>query len=359
MKALGRIGAAAAVVALPVLVSACSQTSTGMKSMVVPSHGYSAPEKECLMRAMFFESNRSSRDGLVAVGTVVMNRVRSGKYGDTICEVVGAPRQFAPGVMTRPMNSKALPDVEAAADAVLKGERHPRVKNSMYFHTAGLKFPYKNMHYTVVAGGNAFYERRGRRGEPVVLPPERLPGQPAVMIASVQPAAVPAAPQPEVKVAQAAPAADAAQPAPIVVAQASPVATAKARPMMSSRGDSSSIAVARSPRLSTQPAAAEQPVVVAMAMDGPSPSAGMSEVAPFPDATTSAEVELPAVTNAVPSSDAEVAATAAADGWSAGDPGAPVAQAPVTAISFDVEQSDADAIGAMIVSEERPMMGFN
>ena len=107
--------------------------------MVVPSHGYSAPEKECLMRAMFFESNRSSRDGLVAVGTVVMNRVRSGKYGDTICEVVGAPRQFAPGVMTRPMNSKALPDVEAAADAVLKGERHPKVKNSMYFHTAGLK----------------------------------------------------------------------------------------------------------------------------------------------------------------------------------------------------------------------------
>ena len=204
MKALGRIGTALAVIALPLLVSACSQTAdlgATVKSMVVPtkSHGYSAREKECLMRAMFFESNRSSRDGLIAVGTVVMNRVRSGKYGDTICEVVGAPRQFAPGVMTRPMNSKALPDVEAAADAVLRGERHSKVKNSMYFHTAGLKFPYKNMHYTVVAGGNAFYERRGRRGEPVVLPPERLPGQPAVMIASAQ---SPAGGQPAATVAR-------------------------------------------------------------------------------------------------------------------------------------------------------------
>ena len=93
------------------------------------------------MRAMFFESNRSSRDGLIAVGTVVMNRVRSGKYGDTICEVVGAPRQFAPGVMTRPMNSKALPDVEAAADAVLKGERHTKVKNSMYLPHGGPEIP--------------------------------------------------------------------------------------------------------------------------------------------------------------------------------------------------------------------------
>jgi spore germination cell wall hydrolase CwlJ-like protein len=93
-----------------------------------------------------------------------MNRLDSRKWGDNICGVVGAKRQFAPGVMTRPMNSKAMPDVMAAADSVLKGERHPKVKKEvMFFHTAGLKFPYKNMHYTTVAGGNAFYEKRDRR----------------------------------------------------------------------------------------------------------------------------------------------------------------------------------------------------
>jgi len=140
---------------------------------------------------MFFESNRSSRDGLVAVGSVVMNRLQSRRWGDNICGVVGANKQFAPGVMTRPMNSKALPDVMAAADAVLKGERHPEVKPEvMFFHTAGLKFPYKNMHYTTVAGGNAFYEKRSRR-------PMRddliQADQPAVMVASNDATPLPAA----------------------------------------------------------------------------------------------------------------------------------------------------------------------
>lgn len=130
----------------------------------VKTYTYSPKDINCLERAMFFESNRSSPDGLIAVGTVVMNRLASPQYPDTICGVVGQKNQFAPGVLTRPMNSKALPDVQAAAAAVLKGKRHKGVKNSMFFHTAGLKFPYKNMHYTVVAGGNAFYEKRNRDG---------------------------------------------------------------------------------------------------------------------------------------------------------------------------------------------------
>ncbi|MEP9396898.1 cell wall hydrolase [Mesorhizobium sp. KR2-14] len=141
-------------------------SSIGRTSSAKTSYGYTAKDKECLARAMFFESNRSSRDGLVAVGTVVMNRLQSGAYGDSVCEVVGQKGQFAPGVLSRKMESKALPDVIAAADSVLKGERHPGVKNAMFFHTAGLRFPYKNMHYVLVAGGNAFYEKRSRHRRP-------------------------------------------------------------------------------------------------------------------------------------------------------------------------------------------------
>ncbi|MBX3597647.1 MAG: cell wall hydrolase [Rhizobiaceae bacterium] len=135
---------------------------------------------------MFFESNRSSREGLLAVGSVVMNRLHSGKWGNDICGVVGAERQFAPGVLSRPMNSKALPDVIETADAVLKGERHPKVPpNVMFFHTAGRKFPYKNMHYTTVAGGNAFYEKRDRRR----MQREGSPSDASVMMAQAEPQA--------------------------------------------------------------------------------------------------------------------------------------------------------------------------
>lgn len=182
-----------------VLLAGCTQSADrlgeglSVKSAVariLPSRPYAYTEKdrECLARAMFFESNRSSRDGLVAVGSVVMNRVESQKWGNDICGVVGAKRQFAPGVLSRRMDSKALPDVMAAADSVLKGERHPKVrKEVMYFHTAGLKFPYKNMHYTTVAGGNAFYEKRSRRRIPQLDAPVAMPETAIAAVEQPQP----------------------------------------------------------------------------------------------------------------------------------------------------------------------------
>lgn len=190
-------------------LAGCSQTTThgmsvsSLTDAITPSfvsarpYRYTSRDRECLERAMFFESNRSSRDGMIAVGTVVMNRLRSGKHGDTVCGVVGERGQFAPGVMTRRMNSKAMPDVREAAEAVLKGERSSKLKNAMFFHTAGLKFPYKNMHYVLVAGGNAFYEKRGRHWKP-------LPDEPMVAFAGSTPDAVPE--KPPVMVASAAPA---------------------------------------------------------------------------------------------------------------------------------------------------------
>lgn len=121
-------------------------------------------EKECLVRAMYFESNRSSESGLLGVGTVVMNRVESPRYPETICGVVGAPRQFAAGVLTRPMAARDLPKVEAAAEDILNGRRNDSVGNAKHFHMAGMRFSYPNMHYVTVAGGNAFYVK-GERPE--------------------------------------------------------------------------------------------------------------------------------------------------------------------------------------------------
>lgn len=185
------------VVAFSSILAACSQSVEALDSVTTSSlrakpMAYSMKDKECLTRAMFFESHRSSREGMVAVGTVVMNRLDSGKYADTVCGVVGQKNQFAPGVLSRKMNSKALPDVQAAAEAVLKGERHPAVKKAQFFHQAGLKFPYKNMHYVLEAGGNAFYEKRSRRSTQVAeaeKPAETVVTDTTMMSYSVEPQA--------------------------------------------------------------------------------------------------------------------------------------------------------------------------
>lgn len=120
-------------------------------------------EKECLMRAMYFESNRSSAEGMLAVGTVVMNRLNDSRYPKSVCGVVGQKNQFAQGVLSRPMTDSGAVLAAQVADQVMRGSRHPGVQNAQHFHTAGLRFPYNNMFYVLEAGGNEFYEKRSMR----------------------------------------------------------------------------------------------------------------------------------------------------------------------------------------------------
>lgn len=120
----------------------------------------SAESINCMARAMYFESNRSSRDGMIAVGSVVMNRVHSDKFPNTICAVVGQQNQFAPGVMTKPMTGQARTLAENSAASVIAGERHPDISTAKFFHAAWYDANFNNIHYVLTAGGNAFYEKR-------------------------------------------------------------------------------------------------------------------------------------------------------------------------------------------------------
>ncbi len=133
-------------------------------------------DEECLARAMYFESNRSSRDGMIAVGSVVMNRVESGQYPRSVCAVVGQKNQFAKGIMTKRMKDSGPPLAKQSAKAVLRGERHPLIGNAMFFHTAGHRFGYDNMHYVLVTGGNAFYEKRKSPFVTQPVPPAPIEG---------------------------------------------------------------------------------------------------------------------------------------------------------------------------------------
>ena len=127
---------------------------------ILSPFAYLSP-KDCLTRVMYFESNRSSQEGMLAVGTVVMNRMADRNYPRTVCGVVGQPNQFAAGVLFNPMKEKrSLALASRVADAVLRGARHPGVRNAKHFHTAGMRYPYDNMYYVLEAGGNEFYEKR-------------------------------------------------------------------------------------------------------------------------------------------------------------------------------------------------------
>ena len=47
-----------------------------------------AREQRCLAEAIYFEARSESNEGRAAVAQVVLNRVKSGLYPDTVCGVV-------------------------------------------------------------------------------------------------------------------------------------------------------------------------------------------------------------------------------------------------------------------------------
>ncbi|MGV6874650.1 cell wall hydrolase [Pseudochelatococcus sp. B33] len=218
-------GTSRRVAAVDAAQQAASSAQTPRRQLVA-----SNSERECLVRAMYFESQRSSREGLLAVGTVVMNRVNSPSYPGTICGVVGQKRQFAAGVLSRPMSPRDRQHAEAVADELLAGKRHTGIGDAMFFHVATRRYKYPNMRYLHVAGGNIFYRKVGRNAPRVVegpvlayadtAPDSAKPAAPEtpVTVASAatdKPAAVRAAPPAERHAALATPAAASVVPLPL------------------------------------------------------------------------------------------------------------------------------------------------
>lgn len=50
---------------------------------------------ECLAVAIFFEARAEPSEGQFAVADVILNRVESDRWPDTICDVVFQPKQFS------------------------------------------------------------------------------------------------------------------------------------------------------------------------------------------------------------------------------------------------------------------------
>ena len=99
----------------------------------------SASEQELLAALIFCEAGNQPYDGQVAVGAVVMNRVRSGSFPDTITDVIYQSGQFTPA-MTGWLDSVLVSDgytdsaMQAAADA-LAGSNP--IGDCLYFSTGG------------------------------------------------------------------------------------------------------------------------------------------------------------------------------------------------------------------------------
>ena len=122
---------------------------------------------ECLKTALYFESRGENLEGQFAVAEVIMNRVDSVRYPNTICGVVqqGGSKscQFS---FNCDGKAEVMYDPQAAdiagriARVMMDGAARNLTDGAMYFHTRGVKPNWsKKFAQTASIGAHLFYSR--------------------------------------------------------------------------------------------------------------------------------------------------------------------------------------------------------
>lgn len=71
---------------------------------------------------------------------ITTNRVKTGKWGDSICEVVKSPNQFSwTSRKKEPPSGKLWEESKIAVDMFLKGERLASLEDSLHYHNRSVR----------------------------------------------------------------------------------------------------------------------------------------------------------------------------------------------------------------------------
>lgn len=124
---------------------------------------YTKNDMECLTKNIYYEARGEDHRGKLAVGNVTVNRLKTGYWGDSICMVVYAKKQFSWTLakkLPRP-DSKLWAESEEVARKVLAGYRVRGLTKSLYYHAIYIKDPKwaDTKHEVGQIGNHVFYNR--------------------------------------------------------------------------------------------------------------------------------------------------------------------------------------------------------
>lgn len=121
-----------------------SATTTDDASAVPTQQQIDARQQNCLAQAIYYEARGESQRGQIAVAEVIMNRVRSGYYPNSVCGVVyqGSHRstgcQFTftcDGSIDHRPRGRAWDRAQRVATAVMSGYTRPITQGATHYHT--------------------------------------------------------------------------------------------------------------------------------------------------------------------------------------------------------------------------------
>ena len=117
----------------------------------------------CLSETIYHESRGEPIPGQFAVGSVVMNRVRSKHYPSTVCEVVHQPYQFSWTLIKTELgitDKKSWRNAQQIAWILLHGGMRSNIGTALDYHSVDVnpKWAKSNVK-TLTLGRHIFYTR--------------------------------------------------------------------------------------------------------------------------------------------------------------------------------------------------------
>jgi|TARA_R100000093_G_C1945623_1_gene74387 spore germination cell wall hydrolase CwlJ-like protein len=150
-----------------------------MKKIILLLAALSTPafaedNERCLTEAIYFEARGETFIGQLAVGTVIMKRVESPRFPNSVCKVVRSGKywkgnpvrnkcQFSYWCDGKSESIKDYPDLEAADTAllVMQGVRLWQVQESTHYHASYVRPSWaRKMKRTAIIGKHIFYRKK-------------------------------------------------------------------------------------------------------------------------------------------------------------------------------------------------------
>ena len=129
-----------------------------------PSLAHNPKDQQCLALAMYWEARGEGRQGMEAVGAVVLNRVYDRRFPNNTCHVVmqggeRPPCQFSwwcDGKSDRPKDYKAWQKAMNIADTMLHRRHSDPTRGALFFHSTSVS-PGWQRRKTARIGNHIFY----------------------------------------------------------------------------------------------------------------------------------------------------------------------------------------------------------
>ena len=123
----------------------------------------------CLALNLYWEARSEGREGMIAVGWVVLNRVKHAEFPDTVCAVIRQGGETQPcawswwcdGKSDQPRNTEVWTRAQRLARRLLGNPPPDPTRGALWFHHVSVKKPAWARHYkrTIRIGKHIFYRK--------------------------------------------------------------------------------------------------------------------------------------------------------------------------------------------------------